>query len=131
MALALHNFIQQHNPLTHLTDKSSEFLHTHPRLYKLALLINHLFRAIAMTALMHFLPFSLMTNTLLCLTGSIFYRLTVENNCAYKFALPAFFGSLAFLAAKHTVLPLLSYSIYVLLTVSYDVDERCGRLLTH
>ena len=82
----------------------------------------------------------------ICLGGSLFYRLTVEENCAYKFALPAFGGAAAFLvgrsalaglvsgaafasigafaAACVAILPLGAYLAYVILTVAYDVDSK-------
>ncbi len=92
------------------------------------------------------LPFSVPVNLGICFAGSLFYRLTVETNCAYKFALPAFAGSIAFpmgmtaltslvtgvaFASMYafglavlTLVPLAAYVTYIVLTVSYDVDNR-------
>lgn len=145
-ATALHNLIDQFNVLTGPTEQINDYLHDHPDLFKTALIINHLFRATSMTALMFFLPLPVVLSGGICLVGSLFYRLTVENNCAYKFALPAFGGSAAFLigqeslaqlisgvafasletfaAALTSLLPLAAYMAYVVLTVSYDVDQR-------
>jgi hypothetical protein len=72
---------------------------------------------------------------------------TVENNCAYKFALPAVAGSLAYPSGKMalnqmisgaafaslktfastvtTLLPFTAYLAYITLTISYDVDHQC------
>jgi hypothetical protein len=117
----------------------------YPNLHKTALVVNHLFRAVAMTALYGVMPFSMPVNMGICFGGSLFYRLTVETHCTYKFALPAFAGSIAFPLANTAVnyavsglafsclgafvdtltsaLPLIAYLSYVVLTVNYDVDK--------
>ena len=93
------------------------------------------------------LPFSAPVNLALCFSASLFYRLTVEGNCAYKFALPSFAGALTFpfartafadmisKAAFHSMntfavtlcslLPFTAYLTYIVLTVNYDVDKNC------
>lgn len=146
MTVTLHNFIEQHNVLRKPTEEIHTFLNEHRTLYKIALLINHIFRAVAMGAFMVCLPFSALTNVVLCSLGSLFYRLTVETHCAYKFALPALGGSISFFMGKTAVcdliggaalssvgafftacaslLPLCAYAVYIGLTVSYDVDSR-------
>ena len=92
------------------------------------------------------LPLSALASAGICFAGSLFYRLTVETNCAYKFALPAFAGSIAFPIAlpglfnlingiafvslghagrySPLLIPLAAYLAYIVLTVSYDVDNR-------
>ncbi len=99
-----------------------------------------------MTALMLALPYSIPVKAAFSFSASLLYRLTVENNCAYKFALPAFAGSLALPIAKTalpkvinsvaftsmkmfartlgSLLPLTAYVAYIILTVSQDVDAR-------
>lgn len=115
---------------------------SHPTIYKIALIVNHLFRAVMVAALMLMLPFSPWMSMAICLAGAIFYRLTVETNCAYKFALPAFAGGSALLIAKEACIQaiaqgalaafasvafasisLCAYFAYIVLTVSYDVDK--------
>ena len=93
-ALALHNAIEKYNVLRKPTDQIKGYFKQHPNLYKAALLANHIFRALSMTALSFYLPHPI--NLAVCFASSLFYRLTVETNCAYKFALPAFAGSIAF-----------------------------------
>lgn len=95
-AVAFQKVIAKYNVLQKPTEKISEYLKSHPQLHKMVLLANHIFRAAAMTAFCTALPFSLPVNGAICFAGSLFYRLTVETRCAYKFALPAFAGSLAF-----------------------------------
>jgi hypothetical protein len=150
MALTLHNFIDKYNPLQLPTDQIYNYLQKHPNFYKTALLANHIFRAVSMTAFNLLLPFSTPANIAICFAGSLFYRLTVETHCAYKFALPAFAGALAFPMAYKAILdliqgaafvsinvfaaslaqtlPLAAYFTYIVLTVDYDVDARCGNL---
>jgi hypothetical protein len=145
-AEALHHFIEKHNILQKPTEQLSAFFQEHPTAYKVALLVNHVFRALAMTAFCAMLPFAAPINIAICFAGSLFYRLTVETNCAYKFALPAFAGSIAipmgmtaltsivtgvafasmnaFGLALLSLVPLAAYVTYIVLTVSYDVDNR-------
>ena len=145
-AVKLHGLIDRYNVLTEPTKKISTYLNSHRTLYKIALVVNHLFRAVAMAAFLTVMPFSMPINALICFAGSLFYRLTVETNCAYKFALPAYAGSLAFISGKHTLPSLISgaafsslkslmiglgslrligfYITYVVLTVDYDVNSK-------
>ncbi len=130
MQTAMHNTIERFNVLQTPTQTLNHYFRAHKTQYKVALLVNHVFRAISMAALMIALPFSELAGTAICLAGSLFYRLTVETNCAYKFALPAWAGSIALLIAKGPMmtslsfLPLAAWTAYVVLTVSYDVDHR-------
>lgn len=143
---ALHHFIEKYNILQKPTERLSAFFQEHPTAYKVALLVNHVFRALAMTAFCAMLPFSAPVNLGICFAGSLFYRLTVETNCAYKFALPAFAGAVAipmgmaamtslvtgvafaslyaFGLAMLSLAPLAAYATYIVLTVNYDVDNR-------
>ncbi len=144
--VCLHQFIEKYNCLQKPTEKLSEFFREQPEYYKVALLVNHVFRALAMTAFCVLLPFSAPINMGICFAGSLFYRLSVETHCAYKFALPAFAGSIAipmaisglmsivtcvafasltaFGSALLSFLPLAGYVTYIALTVNYDVDHR-------
>jgi hypothetical protein len=143
--LSLHRVIEKYNILEGPTAHIGAYFQKHPSLYKTALLVNHVFRAASMAAFNHILPFSLPVNIAICFAGSLFYRLSVETHCAYKFALPAFAGSLAVpmalsalanvvngvaftslgvaAASCVSLLPLTAYLIYVIATVSYDVDN--------
>lgn len=132
------------NIMTTPTESLAKFFDNHPTAHKIALFINHVFRA--MVGLM-FIPFVPMYISMpICFVGSVFYRLTVEKNCAYKFALPAFGGALAIMLAIPAIgafingtalssglsgflscaslLPIPLYITYVVLTVNYDVNKR-------
>lgn len=135
LSTKLHDAITDYNVLTKPTDQLVEYFAYHPTAFKIALLVNHIFRAAAMVGFMIALPVSTPVSIGICLAGSLFYRLTVESNCAYKFALPAVGGSIAFLIGKSalenlanstfaTCIPLALYGAYVVLTVNYDVDNR-------
>ena len=146
LSLYFHGMIENYNVLRKPTDQIVELFANHPNLYKGALLVNHVFRAVSMIAFNLVVPFSAPVNIAICFVGSLFYRLTVETHCAYKFALPAFAGSIAipiglkalnslingvafdslstFSTALGSLLPLTAYFAYVVLTVSYDVDNR-------
>lgn len=133
MQNALHKAIISNNILAQPTRSLQEYFRSHKTVYKVVLVANHLFRAASMAALMMFVPHY---SNAACFGGSLFYRLTVETNCAYKFALPAWVGSMAFLIGKNALTNLASLSsllslallpawgAYVVLTVSYDVDAR-------
>ena len=148
LSVFLHDVIEKWNVLQEPTKQVEEYLLDHPDLYKAALLANHIFRAASMAAFSLCLPFSAPVTAAICFGGSLFYRLTVEINCAYKFALPAFAGMIAFQIAQTaladlisgvalaslgtltfasvSLLPLVAYFAYIVLTVSYDVDVKVG-----
>lgn len=147
LSVRLHTTIERFNPLDQLTQSATEFLLEHPTLYKIALLANHIFRAGSMAIFMAALPFSWPVSFAICFAASLFYRLTVENNCAYKFALPALAGAAAFPIAQPALaqlasgeafknlalfsrsilflVPVVAYIAYIVLTVDYDVNRRC------
>lgn len=138
--------MERWNILTAPTENLAKFFDNHPTAHKIALFINHLFRAVMMVGLMFIPSVSIYISMPICFVGSVFYRLTVEKNCAYKFALPAFGGALAIMLAIPAIgafvngtafssglsgflscaslLPIPLYIIYVVLTVNYDVNKR-------
>lgn len=146
LAANFHDLIVKYNILTRPTDELNEYFAYHPNVFKVALLVNHLFRAAAMAGLLMNLPLSFPASLAICAASSLFYRLTVEPNCAYKFALPALGGAIAlhigetalddlisgaaltslevFTNAFIPLIPLGMYAAYVILTVDYDVDHR-------
>ncbi len=145
------NFIDKWNVLTRPTDCFAKFFGKHPALYKAALIVNHLFRAAMMVGFMFIPGIPKVPGMVICFTASLFYRLTVEKNCAYKFALPAFAGALAVMLAIPAItnminkiaftsagrgvlscvslIPIPLYIAYLLLTVSHEVDENFKRQL--
>lgn len=85
-----------------------KWLDEHPIANKIVVLVNHIFRAVGMFALMAVLPFSLPINCALGLGASLFYRYTIERFCHFKFAIPACLGGMAL----HLTSPSLHLLIY-------------------
>lgn len=149
-SLRYHNCIESCNFLHAPTKFIANIFDNNPTIYKIALLINHLFRAGMMVGVMCIPHIPFAPVMAICFTGSLFYRLTVERNCAYKFALPAFFGAAAFMLALPAIIsminktaftsigsgfkacvsliPLILYSIDITLTVNYNVNKALGLL---
>jgi hypothetical protein len=149
-AVRFHDFIEKYNLLEKPTVAIGEFLNKHPTVYKIVLIFDHLFRAAMMVGLMFIPHIPIYASMSFCFVGSLIYRLTVEKNCAYKFALPAFAGAAAFMLTLPALInmingvafltagsglltcasfaPLLLYGTYIFLTVNYDVDSALGRL---
>lgn len=140
------DFVDSINILKKPTEKLASFFEDHPTAYKVALVFNHLFRAAVMVGCMFIPGLPPLAGLGICFVASVFYRLTVEKNCTYKFALPAFFGSVAFMlalpaligmingtafttvasaiSATSAFIPLALYGTYILLTVNYDVNKN-------
>lgn len=145
LATQVHKMIDTHNVLKQPTQQINSYFRKNRDLYKVALLANHLFRTTSMAALMHLFPSPVSFG--FCFAGSLFYRLTVETNCAFKFALPTFGAACALLLGQEaltngvsgvaftslrtlgnccsSLLPLAASISYIVLTVSYDADHRC------
>ena len=147
LSTKLLNAIVECNVLQKPTEVIVNFFDQNPTVFKIALVANHFFRTISMIAFMLVMPYSMPMNIVCCFIGSLFYRLTVEKNCAYKFALPAFGGALAYFMGKTAIdslisevafeslnafgagmlglVPPMAYTACVALTVDYDVDNSC------
>lgn len=145
-AVQFHDIIERNNVLTIPTKLVNDYLNDNQTIHKIALIVNHIFRAISTLFFMLALPFSAPVNAGVCLATSLFYRLTVENNCAYKFAIPSVLGSITFPIAQKALaavinktafvsisaffttlgsfIPVTAYLTYVILTVSYDVERN-------
>lgn len=87
--------IAQPIDLTVATQDYGSFLRKNPNVYKVVLLVNQVFRAVMMMAFMAFLPFAPLVNFALGLAGSLFYRISVERGCSFRFALPSCIGAAA------------------------------------
>lgn len=139
--------------LCHILEKPTaqldSYFRKHPRLFKGVLLVDHLFRAAAMVGFMFIPHIPKPVSWSLCVLGSLYYRLTVEKNCAYKFALPALAGAASFMLLLPTILkimnqtafltvgsgtlaslsfiPILVYAGYIVVTVSQEVDANFNK----
>ncbi len=144
-----HQALQKVNGLERPTQWCANQARNHPDFYKGVLVINHLFRAVSIWAFLKYCQSPMKIKLAICFGGSLIYRLTVESNCAYKFALPAFFGGAALLTASRSaakimnrsalrtfkslghaslnMVPIAGYLVYITLTASYDVDNPKNR----
>jgi hypothetical protein len=126
------------------TLKIGSWLKDHSTIFKITLVIMHLFRAGAMVGLMFIPGVPLIPALVVGFVGSIIYRLTVERKCAFKFALPSFAGAAAFMLALPAIinmvngisfvnatagviacaslLPLALYCVYIVLSVNHEVN---------
>lgn len=150
-ATSFHHQITKYNLLEKPTKLLGQYFKKHPEQYKGVLIMNHLFRATSMWAFLKYNRNPMGTKLLGCFAGSLAYRITVEVNCAYKFALPAFGGAVAFMMGSQSLAkvvnrsafhsfkafgnaflsltPMTGYFTYITLTTSYDVDQAscsCG-----
>ena len=150
LAIKLHKFIERTNILEKPTTKIANCFQTHHNFYKTAILVDHVIRTVVMTVFMMAFPLAIVPCSIYSFGSSLFYRLTVENNCAYKFALPSFAGCVSVMVASQPILDIISgaafasiklfamavisiaplglYITYVVLTVSYDVDKKLGQV---
>lgn len=91
-----------------ISSSVGKWLDEHPVINKIVVVANHLFRAIAMYALMAVMPFSLVVNCAISLAASILYRVTIERFCHFRFAIPACLGGLAMHLASPSLDALIS-----------------------
>jgi hypothetical protein len=107
-----------------LYKKGALFLDHHPVLYKTALIICHLFRAIMIYAMLSVAPL-LSLGFLIPL--SLLYRVSVERFCAIRFTLPSLFGGISMFLTKISpfgLIPLAAYSIMILYSSNKDVTSH-------
>lgn len=71
-----------------------KWLYDRPYVYTVIVVANQIFRALAMLALVNYLPFSMVVNCALSTAGSFVYYLTIEGHCPIKFALTACAGGM-------------------------------------
>lgn len=79
----------------YLFNEIGNWLDAHPTINKIVVIVNHFFRAAAMYGFMAILPFSTVVNCSIGVVSSLFYRVTIERFCHFRFAIPACIGALA------------------------------------
>lgn len=97
---SLSTLYEKANPFDKVTAAVGQWIDKYPLLHKIVLFANHLFRGLCMGGMMTLLPFGFAVNGAICLFGSIFYRVTVERFCPFKFAIASFFGGIAIEMSK-------------------------------
>lgn len=126
------------DPLRDVTETVKNWLNEHPTAFKVVLIANQLMRAGMYAEVMRSLPYSTAVNGLICLGGTLFYRITIQGHCPYKLELTGLFGGASFWLANDRVsktmrgvlqasvasnaitiaacVPLALYAIYVIIT---------------
>ena len=130
------------DPLQRLEELINSYFNEDPTRLKIAIFANHFFITVANLALMVMLPCSMPTNIAFCFIASLFYRVTVEKDCAHKLALLSFSGAaislvlineiekmtgeliFASIVSPTLFLSILSIHVsYVMANVDYEVDS--------
>lgn len=102
------NKIPSYIGLEKATSAIGAWLNKHPTVYKIVLIVMHIFRALAMIALMYFLPFGPLVNMAIGIGASLLYRITVERFCPYTFAVQACAGAAAFELSRPFLVDIIS-----------------------
>jgi hypothetical protein len=113
--------------------KVGSHLDKNPNLYTKALIINHLFRASTVFAVMKALPFSLPISFGVMLAPSLLYRASIERFCVFRFTLPALAGGTALWAAHAAAISLVAgtafTSLAAFLTAGLGISSLAAYLV--
>ncbi len=131
-------------------DAVGKFLDENPTIYKIVLIACHFFRAVAMFALMEWIPLPMPVTVAGMVGGTLLYRAAVERFCCFRFAIPSMAGGAAAWLAKAGAincisgaalssvglaianallfLPLLGYTAWVIYLSHEDIEKRMETL---
>ena len=113
-------------------DSVGNWLDQNPTVYKVALIVNHVVRALMNFAMMVWMPMPLLGSAGLMLIPSLLYRASVERFCVFRFTLPSWAGGVAMSIAMISVslggVLLAGYIVMVMYISHNDVEERMARL---
>lgn len=99
--------------LVKLADNVGSILDENPTINKIVILVNYIFRTAMMVTFMAALPFSILPSFLISAGANIFYRLTIERFCQYRFAILSCLTAGAYELAKPAFLSLISGAAFV------------------
>jgi hypothetical protein len=88
-------FQKFHHQFDSFVDKVGAWLDKHPYVNTIVVIANHIFRALSMLALMTFIPGPFIVQCGIALSASLFYRVTIERFCHFRFAIPSCLGATA------------------------------------
>lgn len=91
-------------------DRLAKEFDKRPTLYKVSLVVSHIFRSVMMYGLMSISPFVTFG---VVLPLSLLYRVTVERFCAFRFTLPSLFGGAALILSGYSMIGYFSFAAYV------------------
>lgn len=123
MISSIPSYLEKKITLNPIAEKYTSWVQNYPTIDKIAKLFNHLIRASCMWAMMSVMPYSLLTSSVICLSAALFYRITTENPCPFKYSLPSFFGGLAFQLAHQSPIPVIAWTAAVIWIVHQDVER--------
>lgn len=102
-----------------IIDPIGRKLDANPLLHKIAVFAAHMFRMLASLALITFLPFSFPVNCLVALGGSVFYRVAIERNCPFHFAIPDCIGGMALSMSLPALVNITGLSTFAMLAETF------------
>lgn len=140
------NKIPQYIGIEKASQVIGSWLDKHPAVNKVVMIANHIFRTAAMVGLMYLLPFHPIANFAIGVGASLFYRLTVERFCPFRFALTSCLAAGAFEFSKPYllsiitgiafqslatfgialagILPILACTAIIIIVSNYQVDQK-------
>ncbi len=108
-------------------EKGGEWLKANPTVYKVVLIVSHLFRAMMVLVMIDAIPFSMPIATGLILVPSLIYRIAVERFCIFRFTLPSWVGGVSMWMARSYpplgVVTLAGYLVTIIYISHQDVEE--------
>jgi hypothetical protein len=113
-------------------DQFGSFLDQKPTIYKATIIAIHVFRAIAVFAMMEMGSFAPIVSLGILIPASLMYRAAVERFCTFRFTLPALVGGLAMWEAKQSLIALSAksaFSYLSLLGAGAGIASLAGYLL--
>lgn len=134
--------------LTQLSSHAKEIFNQHPLINKIVVLAIFIFRSAMMSAYMAALPFTSVPSFFIGLGISVFYRVTIEPDCRYRFAILSCVGAETYSISKPALLALINGMAFrslitlsmtllsaapfaicatvILSEVNQNVDDRCA-----
>jgi hypothetical protein len=102
--------------LVKFSENVGKVLDESPLINKIVILANFVFRIAMMVTFMAVMPFSFLPSFLLSAGASVFYRVTIERFCQYRFAMLSCAAAGAYEIAKPAFLALISTAAFSSLT---------------
>lgn len=109
-----------------LSDTFAKEFDKRPTVYKISLVVSHIFRSVMMSALMSASPFFTIG---LVVPLSLLYRVTVERFCSFRFTLPSLLGGAALILSNHSFFGYISFGCYLGM-VSYISHKDVENLIS-
>lgn len=124
-------FVNKHNPLETPTEQIRDYLLEHRTIYKIVLVANFV-----LLTLMFVSPLSPTLGGAAALgLRALFYRLTIETNCIYKFSLPVYATMISLwlvatawtcgpLITSLSLIPLIASVVYIVCDIDFEATQQ-------